>query len=824
MQVIVSHVNADFDALASLIAAKKLYPDAQVVISNEQVIPVKQFLTIYRDTFDLVPDNMVNWSKVTELILVDVASLLRIGDHAGQLNSEEVKITIYDHHPDTAHNVESDYAVIEPVGAAVTLLVEEMIEQKVSISSFEATLFGLGIYADTGSFKYPNTTVRDFKIASFLLEQGMNLKIVQRFTDYKLTAAQQDLLNQLFHEMKVYHFDGLKVIVNSHKMEEYQMGLAMITNKLLDITGADAVLSVVQMNKHVYLVGRVNADRITLLPLLKKFGGGGHEEAGSAIVKHAELDSVYDQVLNNLNLLLKPAITAKDMMTSPVKTLPQETTIEEAGRLMYRYGHSGFPVVLNNELIGMATRRDLDKANHHDLGHAPIKAYMSTEVITVEPSKTIEEMQNLIIKHNIGRLPVIEDGKLIGIVTRTNIIEMLHNKKMIEELRKPEVKNLKKEMKKMLPEEIYSLLNDISKAAQRAACPVYLVGGIVRDLFLELPNDDIDIVVEGDGIHFLKQLENDFGGHITVHENFGTGTWRHPSGQIIDVTSARLEYYSHPASLPDVETSTLKEDLYRRDFTINSMAVSLSETHFGNLVDPFHGQDDIRKEKIRVLHNLSFIDDPTRILRAVRFEVRFNFLMDHQTENLVHHSIGRVKDLSKDRLLDQTKRLFEGGTPSEIIRRLFELKFWQQFGIDDKHKEQSQSHAEALENMYEENYSSKARWFNYFTIPFYDSERIYMAQQYSKTKQDAKLLQDIVNLSEEPRWKDVSNVGELQGFLKDYSDEAVLFIAAAEHLHNEKVIITYLKRRENLPSFLTGDDLIELGLKPDATFRKIFLK
>jgi tRNA nucleotidyltransferase (CCA-adding enzyme) len=503
MQVIMSHVNTDFDALASMIAAKKLYPDAQVVISNEQIIPVKQFLNIYRDTFELVTDNLVEWSEVTEVILVDTASFSRINEYTKDVN----KITVYDHHTDSTSELTGDDINIEPVGAAVTLLIEKIMNRDIEISSFEATLFGLGLYGDTGSFKYPNTTIRDFKAAEFLIKNGMNLKIIQQFTDYKLTSEQQTLLNEVFSNADTFRIDGLKILVSTYEMEDYQMGLATVTNKLLDITGADTVITVVQMKKHVYIVGRVKAERITLLPLLEEFGGGGHDQAGSATVKYSNAQEVYKQVIERLNLILKPAITARDIMSRPVKTLPPETTIEEAGRLMYRYGHSGYPVVEDNELIGITTRRDLDKANHHNLGHAPIKAYMSTDVITIDPDKTIEEMQKLIIQHNIGRLPVIQDDELIGIVTRTNIIEMIHNKEKIEGLRKPFLKDLHEEMKQHLPEEIYNILNDIRKSAREADIPVYLVGGIVRDIFLKRQNDDIDIVVEGDGIHFLKRLE-----------------------------------------------------------------------------------------------------------------------------------------------------------------------------------------------------------------------------------------------------------------------------------------------------------------------------
>lgn len=826
LQIIMSHVNTDFDALASLIAAKKLYPDARVVIPNEQTAPVRQFLTIYRDTFDFAEDHQVDWEEVTDLILVDTASLSRLGNYKKKLDPAKLNITVYDHHPPGSNDADADARIVEPVGATVTLFIEEMIEQRIPVSSFEATLFGLGIYTDTGSFTFPNTTDRDFQAASFLMKNNMNLEIIQRFADYKLTPDQQNLLNQLFREAKTYYKDGLKFIVSSYQIDVYLRELSTITDKLLDISGADTVVTVVKMEKNVHIVGRGNSERIDLTPLLHKFDGGGHPQAGSATVRKSGLDEIVEQVKSHLDLILKPAITAEDIMTSPVKMIPPDTKIEEAGRLMYRYGHSGYPVVEDDRLIGIITRRDLDKANHHGLGHAPIKAYMSRNPVTIKLETTIEEMQKLIIDNNIGRLPVMEKGQPVGIVTRTNIIEVLHSQKLSDGLRQPEVKNLKNEMKKQLPARTYAMLDDISRTAERAHVPVYLIGGIVRDLFLERPNEDIDIVVEGNGIEFANNLQADYGGSVKIHENFGTATWNHPSKLSIDVTSARVEYYDRPASLPDVELSTLNEDLYRRDFTINSMALCLNPEIFGDLVDPFKGQADLRSKTIKVLHNLSFIEDPTRILRAVRFETRFNFLMDKQTESLALNSMARMKDLSAHRIVEEMKRMFKDEKPPETIRRLFELHFWQQFGTDDASREASFIHANQLDMLYETHSqfrNNKISWFDYFVIPFYHSGNTNLARTFALTRHNLKFLQDIGDLSQIDDWEQISSVGDFQRFLKDYTDDAILFFISKENFKNEEMIISYLEKRHDISPLLTGEDLIQQGFKPGRHFKDILM-
>ena len=826
VQIIISHINTDFDALASMIAAQKLYPNAQVIISDKQNVTVSQFLTIYREKLNLIQDSQIDFQEVTELIMVDEASLARVSDYTNELNHEKLKVIIYDHHLKAADDVKEYTGKIEPVGAAVTLLIEEIKEKKLTISPFEATLFGLGIYTDTNAFTNNNTTARDLEAASYLMQKGMDLEIINRFSDEILHPEQQNILNHLFQNLTPYYIDGLQIVVSTYQADKYTKGLATLVEKLAEITDADATLIVVQMKNRIYIIGRAHTERVNLIPLLNRWDGGGHQQAGSASIKNGNFTEIIKDVENNLKSMLMPAITARDMMTHPVKTILPETTIDEAGHLMFRYGHSGFPVVEKGKLLGMLTRRDLEKATHHGLGHAPVKAYMSTQVVTINPDTTEEEIQQLIIDRNIGRIPVVENDQLIGIVSRTNIIEMLHNKKLKENLGKTKRLNLKTnlqtDMAEQLPEEIYQLLKKISRSAKEAKMPVYLIGGIVRDILLKQPNDDVDLVVEGNGMVFAKKLYEDYGGEVVYHESFKTATWTPPSGIEIDITSSRLEYYEHPAALPDVETSTLKEDLYRRDFTINAMAIYLNEDAFGKLIDPFKGQLDLREKRIKILHNLSFIEDPTRILRGIRFETRFNFKMDEQTENLALQSISRMTDVSANRILGEIMRLFKEENPVKSIHRLFELKFYEQFGVKKAHEEKSLNHAMRLQKLDKNNKMiNQSGWFVYYVIPFYEANNLKQAKSFALTKHDNKFIKEVVGLAAIDKWDKIKQIGDLHPFLKDYSTEAILFYITKKPTANESLIIDYLQKRNELPTLLTGKDLINQGLKPSNYFSKL---
>src|SRR5690625_2010166 len=819
-------MNTDFDALASLVAAKKLHPDAQVVLSNKQDRRVKNFLNIYRDTFDFVLDHTIDWSKVTELILVDVASLRRVSHLTKHLNLQSLHVTIYDHHPKKNEDLVSDAGIIEEVGATITLLVKQLKRRNLPLTSLEATLFGLGVYTDTGFFSYKHTTPRDLKVASYLLENGMNLDIIRQFTEQTLIPEQQQLLDDLFHKATVIEIEGLNIVLSTTNIDEYIGGLALVTEKMLSINGAAVVINVVEMNKRIYIVGRASSQRVSLLPILKKWGGGGHRQAGSALVRDGDRFEIFKAIKANLQKMLMPAVTAKDIMAYPVKTITPDTTIKRAGDLMYRYGHSGYPVVEKGELIGLITRRDLDKANHHGLGHAPVKAYMSTNIITITPDDTLEEIQQTVIDHNVGRLPVLENGELVGILTRTNIIDAIHSETTQADDEVTDLQeNVHEQMKKQLPKDIYTLLLHIGSIAQRTEINAYLVGGIVRDIFLNRPNDDIDIVVEGDGIQFAKQLQQAYGGEIIAHEAFGTATWLHPAGQSIDIASSRLEYYEHPASLPDVELSTLNEDLYRRDFTINAMAVCLNKNRFGTVVDPFSGQKDLLRKKVKVLHNLSFVEDPTRIFRAVRFESRFDFSMDEQTKKLALHSVEKIKDLSKKRILNEMELLFAEISPAEVIKRLFSVNFWQQFNISANISYEAEHHAKKLANLMRRKEIKQlalktSESFKYFLIPFYYDDKLATAKPFALKRHERKLIEELIKVQQLPLSKQ-HQPGDLHRLLKNVANDTILFLVADNTLNNNDLLYDYLFKRQSIPTYITGEDLLKKGIERGPIYAQL---
>lgn len=234
--------------------------------------------------------------------------------------------------------------------------------------------------------------------------------------------------------------------------------------------------------------------------------------------------------------------------------------------------------------------------------------------------------------------------------------------------------------------EILARLESIAAVAGEFNYPVYIVGGFVRDLILGVEDFDLDIVIEGDGIHFAKELSDRLKADFIKHRRFQTATivikdkahFREnffSSGIKIDIATARKEIYEQPAQLPRVSPGTIKDDLGRRDFSINAMAVSISEGAFGQLVDFYNSRKDLRNKKIRVLHPLSFIDDPTRILRAIRFEQRFNFSLEKTTLRLLKEAVGlkMLQKVHKHRLRDELILIFKEPQAIRCIRRVYDL-------------------------------------------------------------------------------------------------------------------------------------------------------
>jgi tRNA nucleotidyltransferase (CCA-adding enzyme) len=353
--------------------------------------------------------------------------------------------------------------------------------------------------------------------------------------------------------------------------------------------------------------------------------------------------------------------------------------MSDAGELMAKWGHGGLPVVDAGEIVGLVTRKDVDKASRHRLEHAPVRGFMGRDVVTVRPEADLGELERLLASRGFGRLPVVSAGELIGIVTRKDVLRAEHGDGYLNSdlddhhprAREAFVRNVDT----LLPPEVRTCLESVGQLGQEMGVTTHVVGGFVRDMVMGRPNLDIDVVIEGDGVEFALAAAERLGARVKVHRRFGTAVLVVNRQFHIDVASSRSEYYTRPGALPTVERSSLRQDLFRRDFTINAMSACLDPDCWGSISDPFGGLLDIRRKRLRILHPLSFIDDPTRVLRAARFEIRYGFRMDEHTVQLASKALelGVLGEVSGARIRDELYDIFDEAAPLAIFGRLDEV-------------------------------------------------------------------------------------------------------------------------------------------------------
>ena len=683
MDVITTHINADFDTIASMLAARKLYPDAVLVLPGSKEETVKGFLlqsALY--ALEMKKVREIDLSKVTRMILVDIRTSSRIGPFRDLVGKPGVEIHVYDHHPEEDADIRGSLEVIRKVGSTTTILVEILKERNIPITPDEATVMMLGIYEDTGSLSFPSTTVDDYLAAAHLKGCGANLGAVADILAKDFTAEQISLLYDLIQGSKAYTVHGVEVVIAEARREEYVGDLAVLVHKLRDMEAVNVLFAVCQMGDRVVLVARSRKPEVDVGALMREFGGGGHHYAASATVKDATIFQIREKILSTLAEKIIPRRTAADLMASPPRNAASENTMTDIHYLLTRYNINAVPVLKEEEVVGIITRQVVEKALFHGLGNEKVEDYMNTDFEALAPDDDILRVQEIIIGKNQRLIPVVSDGRMVGVITRTGFLRFLHDVRDVvhpgpeEDIpaegmlaRHKFIHNL---MRELLPERVHALLVAAGESAERIGMKAYVVGGFVRDLVMRNHNLDADIVIEGDGIAFAEAFSKERPCRVRPHHKFGTAVLVFPDGYKVDVATARVEYYKEPAALPTVEYSSLKLDLYRRDFTINTLAVRLNPGSFGELIDFFGAQRDIKERVLRILHSLSFVEDPSRILRATRFERRFGFAIGRHTQNLIRNAVrlDLIARLPKPRLFGELELILKEEEPVGILKRL----------------------------------------------------------------------------------------------------------------------------------------------------------
>ena len=701
MHLILTHEQADFDAIGALLGAYLMHENAIPVLPRRLNRNVKAFLTLYGAELPFVELNEIPNGPIETVTLVDTQSLVTLRG----MNANTA-VQVVDHHSMRPDIPPSWTTTIEQTGACTTLFVEGLHERDRGLDLIHATLLLLGIYEDTGSLSYANTTARDARAVSVLLDQGANVQIAVRYLNPALSAEQRLVYDRLLANARVERIHGLQVVVAAAEAFDMTDEISSIAHKIRDLLDPAALFLLVHTSEGIRLVARSTSDQIEVSQIAVHFRGGGHNRAAAALVKvpasgrleyqkedETPLQAVRSELERILPDHIRPSATVRQLMSRQPLVLSPDTPAEDALHLMQRYGYEGYPIVRDGKVIGLLNRRAVDRAVSHHM-NLTAASLMEAGEVTVSPDDSIDHVSDVMIRSGWGQVPVVDNasGQVVGIVTRTDLLKHITGYAPL-----PGRHNLVKRLESALPPARLALLKAVAAEARRLHQAVYIVGGFVRDLLLDRPGVDFDLVVEGDAIALGRSLSKRFGGRILAHSRFGTAKWTietvraRLAGRLsnhsdinpddlpesLDLISARTEFYDYPTALPSVERSSIKLDLHRRDFTINTMALRLDGHHYGDLYDYWGGLRDLQAGLVRVLHSLSFVDDPTRLLRAVRFEQRFDFKIEERTLQLMAEAHPLIRNLSGDRLRHELTLILSEQKAIAMLNRLKSLELLQ---------------------------------------------------------------------------------------------------------------------------------------------------
>ncbi|HBH27261.1 MAG TPA: prohead protease [Desulfofustis sp.] len=857
MRIIATHINADFDGLAAMIAAGKLYEDAALVFPGSQERSVREFIShdlLYR--YEFLKPAQLDMAAVDTLVIVDTQSKKRLGPLAACLNNPGITVHIFDHHPISEGGLTADQSWIRDVGATTTLVVEQILAANLPISSDEATIFALGIYQDTGSLTHNTTTADDLRVAAGLVECGAKLEVVSQFISHDLTSPQVSWLGELMKSAEQVTIEDVAVVVATLSLPHYVDDFALIVNRFMVMENMDTIFAIVAMAGKTYLIARSRIPDVNVGAIARELGGGGHASAAAATFSQITTVQVREMLMASLHRHIRPPAIAREMMSAPAITITEAATVYHAETLLTRYSINAIPVIPAQDadgrmpvVSGIISRQMVERAIKHDLGSLPVQDFMATDVEVLSLNATRADIQDIIIEHRQRLIPIIHDREVKGIITRTDLLNHLVNdpanlpRDLLHEADFPSFernRNLLHLLNAHISLDIIELLQKVGAVADETGAHCYVVGGFVRDLLLKKATIDLDIVLEGDGITFARQLAERLGGRVREHERFGTATVILNDEMKLDVATARLEYYEYPAALPTVELSSIKLDLYRRDFTINAMAMQLNPAHFGLLIDFFNSQNDLKQRAIKVLHNLSFVDDPTRIFRAIRFQQRMGFVIAKHTERLIRNAV-KMNLFGKDddpRFFSELKILLDEEHATGALEQLAEfglffflwpdlkphLKLDRRFRHILRQTQQALTWFKLLylEDQYEQ-------WAVYLLAVMSRSPDRVLAGFCKRFRLPPKTMAML--LEEKQKGERIAHVfarhphlspSKIYELLKDLRIEGLLYVMAiARKQEIKKAVSLFVTSLRYESPLLSGSDLIRMGFAPGPEFKQM---
>ncbi|MBO9541177.1 CBS domain-containing protein [bacterium] len=834
MDAILTHTHADFDALGAAIGARRLYPGAVIALPPALDANVARFVGLYRDALGLTRLADLDPAAVSRVILVDTQDPQRAGNVKGLVSRSDLVWEVYDHHPPSDRCPPARVKEVRSVGSASTIFATKLKAADVRLTPPEATGMLLGVFEDTGRLSFSSTTPEDAEAVAYLLTQGARLDQIADYLDPPLDPVQQELLTAILDHMETVDFEGGTALLAGLDFRSPLPECSLLLERLMALYRPTLAVLAIRAGDFTQLVGRSRSSETDLKRLLAPWNAKGHPCAVSAHdATGPDPKAIVAEVRARLEGGERLSLSARDVMSSPVRGLAFHQTAREALEEMRRWGHTAMPVLHNGRVQGMISRRDLDRAIHHGFGERSIKGLVARRIETVQPDTPIAELRERMIAFDIGRLPVVDGDQLIGIVTRSDLIRELDREP--GRLGPRPGLDLAERIARLWPAHWQTVLETVGKVAGDR--PAYLIGGSVRDLVLERPSFDIDVMIEGSALDVARDLAHQIEGvRVKPHEAFGTAHVVFPGGERLDLAMARIEHYPHPGALPVVSPATLKQDLSRRDFTVNALAMRINPGHFGEVSDYFGGLLDLETRTIRVLHPISFIEDPVRLFRAARFEQKLGFVMDPVTESYGHYAMasGRFDGMANERLKLELRLGLCLSRVAPLCARLSELGAWRMLSatlaLTPETSRRMRRFDRLMRSLRPADQAAPERWLTPLALlvdPLEAPERSRALDALNLRKDERAILEAAHRgtsmLSEQSKEWEARSDAELARLLEGMPDEALWAMAAStasstlrRRLWRYATVLRHLRLQR-----VDGDWLKARGLPPGPRYKEI---
>lgn len=815
MQVVILEEGADLDAFSSAYGLTLLHPNTYIIFPNSLEYKVRKAINIFQDKLKGKILKKEDLDKIEKIFLVDTQYIPYI--------EKEIPIEIFDHHPKKANIKKKNIKIhLFKSGSISTVIVEKIKRAKIKIDIDDATILSLGIYEDTGGFKFRGTKSRDIKAFSYLFKIGIDLVKLNQIVSDNFDIEDLEILKEIIKNVEPLPIERKNILISTI-YKKYSKDVAWLLKYAKPFEDADAYFLVVNQKSKKVIIGRSKDESINVGKILSEFDGGGHPFAASAVV----IGFDYQEIKNFLIYFLsKKQKSILDFLKKDLPTVESTTKLKEVKNILGRYKYA--IVVENGKYVGVLSDKIVNNATKHGLSDEKAITF-AEEFITISINTNFIQFLKVISQYSNDFFPVVEKGYYKGVIYKKDFInaisEISEDKPLFQPLSKPKLLNYSNRLKKFFPENIFYTLREIGEYAENLGYKAYIIGGVVRDIVMGKQNLDIDIIVEGSALDLIKKYGKEKNLNFHVYPEFMTGNIIIDNTLKLDFATARREEYDSPGCYPKVEKANLFEDLYRRDFTINTLAIDITKSNFGKLIDYFNGLVDIKEKRIRILHTLSFIEDPIRILRALRFAGRFGFKIEKKTEELLKHAVEKdiLSFAPTGRINLELNLTFNEEKVFDIILLMDKYKIlyklFPRFTIDQmKEKLLIKLHDNFF--LFEKLLNTEfPKTSNYLYILLYQFP-IEVAYNYLKKyhfEKEAKYLNDFSTYLQEIQQTD--NKYRIYKILKSFNKD---FLPALMSLTDEekfKIVLDIFEKEKN--PIIKGEDLINLGLKPSKIFKEI---